>query len=257
MKTDPDRVFADALPPGVPLSGPLYAEVKRRIVRGLRDGDWALGAPLPSEAELAARYAVSVGTVRKALGELTAERLLVRRPGRGTFAANHSRDSMLDAFFHIVDDRGGKAFPESRMLSFRRQKADVHTAARLGVGRDSPVFQIENLLYLQGRPTIYDRIRVPRLLFPALDAAAFRDRDMTIFAFYQSRFGVTVTRVEEWVRAASADARAARELGVERGAAVLAIERVAYTYEGQPVEVRDRRVSTRSHAYLNVLGGRR
>jgi GntR family transcriptional regulator len=244
----------DALRPGALVSGPLYVEVKRRITRSLMEGEWPQGEPLPSESQLALRYAVSPGTVRKAIAELVAEHVLVRRPGRGTFIASHDRDSMLEAYYHIVDAQGRKEFPASELVSFRTIRADARTAQRLRLARDSQVHQMENLLRLQGRPVIFDRIRVPREAFPDLDENAFARRSMTIFGFYQTRYGITVTRLEERVRAASADERLARRLEIEPDEAVLAIERVAYTYDGTPIEVRDRWVNTREHAYFNVLG---
>lgn len=244
----------DTLQPGAMLSGPLYAEVKKRITRSLMDGDWPQGTPIPSEAQLAQRYAVSMGTVRKAIGELVAEKILVRQAGRGTFAANHNRDYMLDAFFHIVDENGNKEFPESRLLSFRKVKADAQVARSLRLQVDDKVFDFENLLRLHGQAAIFDHIRVPQAVFPDFDEVAFRNRNMTIFGFYQARYGVTVTRLEEKIRAENANARLAQMLEMERGAALLKIDRVGYTYDGTPVEFRERFINTRHHAYLNVLG---
>jgi GntR family transcriptional regulator len=252
MSTDaPSR---DTLQPGALVSGPLYREVKRRIARSLMDGEWPSGEPLPSEAQLAQRYAVSPGTVRKAIVELVAEHVLVRQPGRGTFAASHNRDYMLEAYFHIVGDDGRKEFPASRLVGFRRARADPRAAALLRLAPGAPVYELENLLHLRGRPAIFDRIQVPQAVFPAFDEAAFRERDTTIFRFYQLRYGVTVTRLEERLRAANADARLAQLLDVKPGEALLAIERVASTYDGTPVEFRRRYVNTRDHAYVNVLG---
>lgn len=244
----------ETLDPGGVLPGPLYAEVKKRITRSLMEGEWPQGAAIPTESQFARRYAVSVGTVRKAIGELVAERVLVRRRGRGTFVASRNQDYMLDAYFRIVDGDGRKEFPESRLISFRRGKADAAAARRLRVAQGAPVYRIENLLLLRGQPVIFDRIEVPQAVFPDLNETAFRRRGMTIFGFYQTRFGVTVTRLEEWVRAANAESKLAAALGIDPGEAVLAIERVAYTYDGTPVELRHRRVSTRGHAYFSVLG---
>ena len=244
----------EVLRPGAAVSGTLYAEVKRRVLQGLMQGEWPHGAPIPTESELAQRYGVSVGTVRKALGELVAERVLVRQPGRGTFAARHDRDSMLEAFFHIVDDRGVKEFPASELLGFRHTAADASVARRLAVEPGTPVIAFENLLRLQGQAVIHDRIAVPHALCRALDETLLRQRDMTIFGLYQARCGVTVTRLEEWIRAAAASPKVAGFLGVKAGAPVLAIERVAQTYDGTPVEYRERYVATAHHAYLNVLG---
>lgn len=251
---NPPKASAENLQPGAMLSGPLYAEVKRRIARSLMDGEWPHGVALPSETQLAQRYAVSPGTVRKAIGELVAEHILVRQAGRGTYAASHNRDYMLEAYFHIVGADGRKEFPQSRLLAFRRGKAGAGSAALLRLPRGAPVYVIDNLLSLRGQPAIVDRIEVPQSLFANFDEAAFRDRDTTIFSFYQVHYGVTVARLEERLRAMNADARLAAALAVEPGEALLAIERVASTYDGTPVEYRLRHVNTRSHAYVNVLG---
>lgn len=242
------------LRPGALLSGPLYAAVKTRVLQSLMDGEWPQGARVPTESELGERYGVSVGTVRKALGELVAERVLVRQPGRGTFAARHDRDHMLDAFYNIVDVHGRKEFPTSDLLSFRRTVADTVVARHLGLAQGAPVIEFEHLLRLQGEPVIYDKVAVPRAAFPALNETLLRNRDMTIFGLYQTRFGVTVTRLDEWIRAAGAPPAAARHLKVRRGAAVLAVERVAQTYDTTAVEYRKRYVNSAHHAYLNVLG---
>ncbi|MDE2297079.1 MAG: GntR family transcriptional regulator, partial [Burkholderiales bacterium] len=72
-----------------PVFSPLYQQIKALITRALQDGEWKPGDIIPSEAELASRFGVSQGTVRKAIDELAAENLLIRRQGRGTFVSTH------------------------------------------------------------------------------------------------------------------------------------------------------------------------
>ena len=72
-----------------PAFQPLYRQIKTLITRSLVSGEWRPGEPIPSEMELASRYSVSQGTVRKALDALAAENIVVRRQGRGTFVAEH------------------------------------------------------------------------------------------------------------------------------------------------------------------------
>lgn len=66
-------------------ASPLYVKIKQDIAVRLAKGEWLPGSRLPNEAELARLYGVSSGTMRKALDELEAERVLVRRQGHGTF----------------------------------------------------------------------------------------------------------------------------------------------------------------------------
>ncbi|HYA66045.1 MAG TPA: GntR family transcriptional regulator, partial [Burkholderiaceae bacterium] len=57
----------------VALYSPLYKQIKRLLLEGLRRGEWKPAAAIPSELELASRFQVSQGTVRKAIDELAAE----------------------------------------------------------------------------------------------------------------------------------------------------------------------------------------
>lgn len=73
-----------------PTFSPLYQQIKALITQSLVAGEWKPGEIIPSEMELAARFKVSQGTVRKAIDELAAENLVVRRQGKGTFVATHN-----------------------------------------------------------------------------------------------------------------------------------------------------------------------
>src|SRR6478672_7519758 len=74
---------------------PLYRQVRDVLVKRIADGVWQAGQMLPSEPDIAADLGVSPGTVRKALDEMTAENLVVRRQGRGTYVARHDDARIL------------------------------------------------------------------------------------------------------------------------------------------------------------------
>ena len=65
-----------------PTFSPLYQQIKALLLKSLQEGEWMPGEPIPSETELAGRYGVSQGTVRKAIDELAAENLVVRKQGK-------------------------------------------------------------------------------------------------------------------------------------------------------------------------------
>ena len=79
---------------GVVTFSPLYKQIKALILNGLHTGEWRPGEPIPSEMELASRFQVSQGTVRKAIDELSTENLLLRRQGKGTFVATHAEQKV-------------------------------------------------------------------------------------------------------------------------------------------------------------------
>lgn len=239
---------------GEPSGEHLYKGLKRHITDALRLGKWKHGQKIASEPQLAARYGVSVGTVRKAIGELVAENILVREQGRGTFVVSHTPDYMLNAFFRIVDRSGHKELPSMSMLAMKRARADRETARALRLEPRASVIEIETLLSLQGAPTILDRMRLPPGLFPEMSERVFATRDGTVYGMFQQRFGITVVRTEEFITAVAADERQSRLLLVERGAPLLNIHRTAFTYKDVPVDYRVRVVNSTQVGYLSVLG---
>jgi GntR family transcriptional regulator len=239
----------------VPSSGPLYKDVKRRMMEALAEGEWRPGDAIPAERRLSERYGLSIGTVRKAIDELVAENMLIRQQGRGTFVATHNRDRMLFYFFHVVPLEGPKQYPEVGLLAFGRAKADRAEAEALAIEPGEPVHRIRNLLRLAGRPAIVDDITLAVARFPTLTERQFRDRPSTIYNLYQDAFGISVVRTSERLRATLADADTARLLGIAPGAPLLSIRRVALGYNDAPVEYRVSQVDTDHCEYWNEIRG--
>ena len=248
-----DRRMANTLAAGNFTFNPLYKEVKIRITRSLAAGEWRSGEALPSESRLAAQFNVSIGTVRKAIDELVAEKILLRQQGRGTFVATHTEDRTLFYFFHIVGKDGTKEPPVTEMLSFRKAKADGEDAARLRIRHGAWTLRIQNVLKLGGTLVICDDIVVPAALFADLDEDTFGKRDGTIYGLYQARYGINVIRISERLSAVKPPLRISRLLGIRHGMPALVIKRVAYTYNDTPVEYRVSWVNTENHEYLSDL----
>lgn len=232
---------------------PLFRAVRRGLLQTIESGSVAPGAALPSESLLAAAFGVSVGTVRRAVDDLVAEHILVRRQGLGTFVATHSSDRFLFQFFHVERSDGLREVPLVELLSFERTRLDDDAAAALLAKPGAPAIQVENRLSLQGRPVVHDRLLISAVLFRGLSEKRWRDRPGTIYQLYQSEFGITVVRAHERLRAAAADRTAARVLGLAPGQPVLQVRRVALALNGLPVEWRVSTVVTTQHDYVNLL----
>ena len=233
---------------------PLYREVKRLLTLRIAAHEWPPGTPLPSEGKLGGMFQVSIGTIRKAIDELVAERIVVRQQGRGTFVATHNPSRLLFHFFHIVPRRGERQLPKTRTLAFRRSRADAREAEKLQLAPGEPVYRVRNLLVLANRPVVLDDLVLPQRLFPDLTEKIFTGRDNTIYHLYQTRYGVNVLRTSERLRATLAEREAAKLLGLKKGAPLLEINRVALTYHSAPVELRRSLVDTSEHEYFSDLG---
>ncbi len=245
--------MGDTLAAGNFTLNPLYKEVKIRLTRGLAAGEWKPGQAIPSESRLAAQFNVSIGTIRKAIDDLVADRILLRQQGRGTFVATHTEDRTLFHFFHIAGKDGGRELPVTELLSFRKDRAGDAEVARLGIARGARVFRIENVLRLSGSPVIFDEIAIPAALFPDLDAEIFGKRDGTIYGLYQASYGINVVRISERLSAGQAPAAVRARLAMRAGTPALVIKRVAYSYNDVPVEYRVSWVNTQDHEYVSDL----
>ena len=232
---------------------PLYRAVRRAILKAIEDGALAPGAALPNETELAAAFDVAIGTLRRAVDDLVAEHILVRRQGRGTFVATHTRDRFLFQFFHVERSDGLRDAPDVELLSFERVRMDEESAAALSTRAGTPAFRIENRLKLQGAAVVHDLIVIPAALFRGLTERRLRERTSTIYHLYQSEFGVTVVRARVRLRAVPADRATARALGTSPGQPVLQVRRTAIGLGGRPVEYRVSTIVTTAHDYVNLL----
>ena len=108
-----------AAPATSPTFSPLYQQIKGLITQSLESGEWKPGEMIPSEVDLAARYKVSQGTVRKAIDELAAENLLVRRQGKGTFVATHDEERAQFRFLRLLRRRRRRPSARSHFIECR------------------------------------------------------------------------------------------------------------------------------------------
>jgi GntR family transcriptional regulator len=237
-----------------PAFSPLYQQVKALMTNELQAGIWRPGQSIPSEIELAARFKVSQGTVRKAIDELAAENLLVRRQGRGTFVATHAEQTTQFRFLRLMPDDGVAGGTQRRFIDCRRQRAPAEIVRALGLRSGDSAIQIRRLLSLRSAPVVLDEIWLPAALFKGLTAERLSAYQGPMYHLFESEFGVRMLRAEEKLRAVAADATAAQWLEVAVGSPLLSVERLSLTYGDRPVELRRGLYNTAAHHYRNELG---
>ncbi len=237
-----------------PRFSPLYRQIKDLLLDGLRGGEWGPGEAIPSEMELAARYRVSQGTVRKAIDELAAENLLVRRQGKGTYVATHGEPQVRFRFLRLTPDSGEAVAADRRVLDFRRSRASAELARLLELKPGEPVIMLKRLLAFDGRPVLLEDVWLPGNRFKGLTAAAITEHQGALYNLFESEYGTRMVRAEERLKAVSADATVARLLEVAPGHALLEVERLSFTYGDTPVEWRKGVYKTDRHHYRSALG---
>ena len=237
-----------------PAFSPLYRQIKALMVRDLQAGLWRPGEAIPSETELAARFKVSQGTVRKAIDELAAENLLVRRQGKGTFVATHAEQTTQYRFLRLQPDDGvTEGGTQRRFIDCRRLRAPADVARALGLRSGDAAIQIKRVLSLRGVPVVFDEIWLPAAPFKGLTAEKLSGYRGPMYGLFESEFGVRMIRAEEKIRAVAAEGQAAEVLAVAPGTPLLSVERLSLTYGDKPVELRRGLYQTAAHHYRNEL----
>ncbi|MBC7435225.1 MAG: GntR family transcriptional regulator [Bdellovibrionales bacterium] len=242
--------------PGTPAFSPLYQQIKALILQSLQAGEWKPGEAIPSEMDLAVRYRVSQGTVRKAIDELAAENLVMRRQGKGTYVSTHAEQHVQYRFLKLTPDSGdisSEGPAERHIIDCKRLRATADIARALALRAGDPVLQVRRTLAFAGVPTILEDLWLPGGPFKGLTAERLADYHGAMYALFETEFGVRMVRADERIRAVTPDRAQCALLKIEPGMPLLSVERTAYTYNDVPMELRRGLYRTDTHHYHNEL----
>jgi GntR family transcriptional regulator len=162
----------------------------------------------------------------------------MRRQGKGTYVASHNEPSYQYRFLRVTPDSGDKPHPQNLFFGLERGKASGDAAHALGLKAGTPTVSFRRLMSFAGKPVILDEIVFASDQFPGLTLAELEEFHGSVYSFYETVFGVRMIRAEERLRAVAADGFAAGHLKVAKGAPLLCVDRIAFTYGDKPVEWR-------------------
>ena len=232
---------------------PLYEEVKKKITQSLIQGEWVPGEAIPSEIELANIYDVSQGTVRKAIDDLSAESILVRRQGKGTYVATHNEENIQLRFLRLTSNFGLKEKLDNQLISFSKEKATNKLAKILNINPASTIINLKRILTFNEKPLILDVIKIPAQSFRGLTAEMVIEKKGSMYRMYEADFGIRMLRADEKIKAVTANSESASLLNVKESFPLLSVERISYTYDNKPLEWRLGLCVTDNHFYLSEL----
>jgi GntR family transcriptional regulator len=232
---------------------PLYQQIRQLLLQALQNGEWKPGEMIPSEIDLAKRFHVSQGTVRKAVDELASEHILIRRQGKGTFVATHREPVVRFRFLRLAASDGEVVPAESEILWCRKVRATAEAAAALNLRTGDSLLYIRRLLRFRGQPTVVDDIYLPASIFKGLTMALLNENPGPLYSLFESRFDVSMVSADERLRAVQGDPDVAQLLGVDVTKPLLRVDRVSYTYGDRAVELRYGHYVTDQYFYRNTL----
>lgn len=215
---------------------PLYFQLAQHLRERLKSGEFSGNAPLPTEDQLCAAYEVSRTTVRQAMADLLAQRLIVRRRGLGTFVAQPSQGGKHSLIVGSIHE--ALHFVQGTTYEHRSAKEIVpppDIAEQLGLAPGEKAHARNTLGSVDGQPLVY-----ATGYFPLRFGKLLREEDFTATTSFlhllEKRVGATATRATQTVEPDKADAVVAEALGLPKASAILKITRVFYLADGTALE---------------------
>ncbi len=228
---------------------PLYLQVCELLTRRIADGAWKPNATLPSETELAREMGVSAGTVRKALEKLEADRVVIRRQGRGTFVVDQAAPEAATRFDRLRRSNGELVAWAAKLLRQSNGEPTPSEQKMLQIGPREPVLRKQRVLSVSGRPFAVENACLAMGRLPGLNADDGEVGDWSVTALAQQH-GVHLARAYEEVRLVQASQETAALLSIEAGARLMLLDRVIVSFEQAPIEWRSASCHMREEHYL-------
>ncbi len=213
----------------------VYATIRNVLAERIAKGEWKPRSAIPNEGELAREFGVSLGTMRKALELLEAERLVTRQQGRGTFVNDHSSDELAHRFVNIHRPDGRRIVGDVKSTEVTNGVANERECERLGLQAGDRVHRLRRIRFLDESPFMLVEASMPFLLFPGFEEKS--DIAQGIVGVAQS-YGLLLGKAEERINIRPASASVAEALNIAAGSPVAVLDRVVRALDGQLVEWR-------------------
>ena len=214
---------------------PLYLQVVSALVKRIADGTWKAGTAVPNEMDLGRELGVSPGTVRKALNHLEAERVVTRRPGRGTFVNDQASDELAARFCRLRCRDGRPIWGDPGPASIAEGAATERECKRLRLEAGEKVYRVRRTRDHGRRTVMVEELALPAALFPGLDTKL----DVGDLNALARDYGILLGKAWERMAIVPAPMSVAGDLGIPPETPILFLDRVVCALEAErPVEWR-------------------
>lgn len=216
-----------------PLYHRIYAVMRERILKGYYPSE----TPVPSEAELSESFSVSRITIRKAMEMLTAEGLVTRTRGRGTFITDRTKENKLNrvvvsninSLFSYLNNVGKST--RLKVVSLDRGEAPPRICEQMGIAPTSELVRAVRVRSLDRRPY---SLSIAYLLPEIGETLNRQELATTNMIDFVQKAGAVVEQVEQTLTATLADDYASKQLGIPVGAPLMLVNRLFFNSDLKP-----------------------
>ncbi len=213
---------------------PLYFQIASQIEVAIDQGELAPGDRLENEVSLADRFGLSRPTVRRAIQELVARGLLVRKRGVGTQVVRGHVKRPIELTSLYDDLSRQRQQPSTTLVSRELRPADEEIAMLLGVPAGADVLYLERVRFTHDEPLALMHNWLPSAHAAALTGELLAERGM--YQLLRSS-GVHLRIASQRIGARLATAEESKLLRIAKGAPLLTAERRAFDDSGSVVEL--------------------
>jgi GntR family transcriptional regulator len=251
----PDEIAQEFRRLGETAGVPLYELVKRQLSEAILFGKFPPGTLLPGEVTLAQSFGVAVGTMRRALAELTAEGLLTRRRKTGTVVTGRSPHHSLRTFFQyfrLHGKDGALLRTRAEVISVGRNPATADERRRLDLAKGDEVLRLRRVRRIDDVPVMIDNMVMAAARLPGFPEKP-KDVPELVYLHLLERYGIRISAVREQVTASLANDEDLKLLALQPPAAVLVIDEIAFDQAGVPTILGAHLARTDRHCYVNEV----
>ncbi|MDA0656089.1 MAG: GntR family transcriptional regulator [Proteobacteria bacterium] len=226
-------LICDAAPPKstLPRYRVICDDLKNRIARG----EFSIDTRLPSEKDLMVRYCASRVTVRHALQRLGEENLIRSQKGKGHFVTYPKTVQNLGRLLGLGESLSESGVTvSSKVLKLQEVPSPPVVAKALDIKTGQPVTCLQRLRHINGRPMSYDTSYFPIDVGRCLSHYDLQRQD--VFVLIEDHLGLELSVADLVIKVETADLSLAEILGIERGEAIILIERLTMDVKGRPVD---------------------
>lgn len=214
---------------------PLYIQIAEGLISQIESGTLIPGEQLPPERDLSETIGVNRMTLRRALGVLESQGLILRKHGVGTFIAEPKIDRQMDVVFRFTSGMQTRGLtPGAEIISYEEVPAESVLAKDLAIPISSPVYSILRLRSINHEPVMLETYKIPVERFPGLDRYDLEGR--SIYEIMESEFGVPIARARQSFEPITATDFEAELLDINLGEALMLETRLSYDSSNRPVE---------------------
>ncbi|WP_140636340.1 GntR family transcriptional regulator [Methylibium rhizosphaerae] len=216
---------------------PLWVQFRDTLRSRILQGDLAVGAKLPTEAEFGEQFGISRIVVREALADLVRTGLIYKIKGQGAFVSARERDEdFVSTVLGFSDEMERKGLTvRTQVLAQELRTPTEQEASALELkGEDQQVVALRRLRSVDGELRLLVETVVPADLAPGLHRTRLENR--SLYDVLRRQYGLRIVRAERWIDAVLPDADVCKLLDIAGNEALLRIESIAYGANGRPLE---------------------